>query len=203
MLACRELSGLLRRDVQLLVRQNRPKVPLTTRNLYLQARPVEVYPVIYALLPGYAADSPRDLAHHVCLGCSKECLCQGLGQSSSDDRAGQSCSACQGASAPMRLMSCVRCTPPCKVCEHGLRLQLWPAGRGVMLRLGMWQSSPLAQTQGMMQLPLCTACMLREPPATSSTCAATLAALCLLVCPHLLNVFSPFTGQAPWWLCFY
>ncbi len=52
MLACRELSGLLRHDVQLLVRQNRPKVPLTTRNLYLQARPVEVYPVIYSLLPG-------------------------------------------------------------------------------------------------------------------------------------------------------
>ena len=56
-LACRELSQLLRRDVQLLVRQSRPKAPMATRNLYLQARPIEVYPVISALLPGCAAAS--------------------------------------------------------------------------------------------------------------------------------------------------
>ena len=51
--ACRELNRLLRRDVQLLVKQSRPNAPMATRNLYLQARPVEVYPVVYALLPGY------------------------------------------------------------------------------------------------------------------------------------------------------
>ncbi len=81
MLGCRELSGLLRHDVQLLVRQNRPKVPLTTRNLYLQARPVEVYPVIYSLLPGYA-NSPWDIPCHVRSCCFEEpCLCMGLRQS--------------------------------------------------------------------------------------------------------------------------
>ena len=83
--ARRELSGLLRRDVQLLVRQNRPKVPLTTRNLYLQARPVEVYPVVYALLPGCAADSPRGLAPHMCLKWNDEHLLPGLGTEQPDD----------------------------------------------------------------------------------------------------------------------
>lgn len=43
--------------MQLLVRQSRPKAPMATRNLYLQARPIEVYPVISALLPGCAAAS--------------------------------------------------------------------------------------------------------------------------------------------------
>lgn len=50
--ACRELSRLLRHDLQLLVQQSRPEAPMATRSLYLQARPVEVYPVIYSLLPG-------------------------------------------------------------------------------------------------------------------------------------------------------
>lgn len=43
--------------MQLLVRQSRPKAPMATRNLYLQARPIEVYPVISALLPGCGAAS--------------------------------------------------------------------------------------------------------------------------------------------------
>ena len=38
--------------MQLLVKQSRPNSPMATRNLYLQARPVEVYPIVYALLPG-------------------------------------------------------------------------------------------------------------------------------------------------------
>ena len=82
MLACRELSRLLRHDVQLLVRQNRPKVPLTTRNLYLQARPVEVYPVIYSLLPGYAATLLEHLPCQIRVCDGEPCLCWGSQQGS-------------------------------------------------------------------------------------------------------------------------
>ena len=54
----------------------------------------------------------------------------------------------------------------------------------------MWRSSPLAQTQGMMQLPPCTLCMPREPAAMSLTCAGTLGVLCLPVRPHSLTSSS-------------
>ncbi|CAK0783285.1 hypothetical protein CVIRNUC_006484 [Coccomyxa viridis] len=53
-----ELNRLLRRDVQLLVKQSRPNSPMATRSLYLQARPVEVYPIVYALLPGEEMGAP-------------------------------------------------------------------------------------------------------------------------------------------------
>ena len=76
-LACRELNGLLRQDVQLLVRQNRPKIPLATRNLYLQARPVEVYPVVYSLLPGSASCPPQNLESHMCSYSDGYPLCSG------------------------------------------------------------------------------------------------------------------------------
>ncbi len=70
--------------MQLLVKQSRPNSPMATRNLYLQARPVEVYPIVYALLPGYAVYI-RHCQHVFCMlpvavarRCASPLTCQCL-----------------------------------------------------------------------------------------------------------------------------
>ena len=63
--------------MQLLVKQSRPNAPMATRNLYLQARPVEVYPIVYALLPRYAAlyqASSARLLHAACRRGTPLCI---------------------------------------------------------------------------------------------------------------------------------
>ncbi|KAK9905975.1 hypothetical protein WJX75_009955 [Coccomyxa subellipsoidea] len=47
----KDLTALLHQSLHVQVQQSRPQVPMAMRNLYLAARPVEVYPVIHSILP--------------------------------------------------------------------------------------------------------------------------------------------------------
>ena len=47
---CRELATLGQQSLHLQVQQSRPVAPMATRDIYLTARPVEVYPVIHQAL---------------------------------------------------------------------------------------------------------------------------------------------------------
>ena len=177
--------------MQLLVKQSRPNAPMATRNLYLQARPVEVYPVIYALLPGYGfPERHHMLLHAACHRSLRLCIPSDLPVPVE-----------QSVRVPLRGLSveafCWRRPKVCEAwsracvssirghtqnfCMLSLTSELLHAERAWVRRWGTWPSSPSAPTQGRMQLPPCTACMRKEPPPMSSTYAATPEALSLPV----------------------